>query len=299
MSLAKGLFGAGASARERFPAPQSVATPARAGQELTELSDADFARVQKLLARTAGIRLGPTKRALVCGRLATRLRQLGLTDYRRYLDLVDADSSGSELATLLDRLTTNETHFFREARHFELLRQELRAKRWPHQPLRVWSAACSSGEEPYTLAMVLASELGADGWEILGSDINTQVLAHAQRGVYRVQRLKEIPEPFVKRYCLKGVRTQAGHFAMGSALRRNVRFRRVNLHETLPDVGQFDIIFLRNVMIYFDDTVKRQVVQRLTERLRPGGYFFIGHSETLNGLSTELASVHTTVYRKP
>lgn len=276
-----------------------VGEPAASRRELAPLSDRDFARVQRLLERVAGIRLGPTKRALVFGRLAARLRELGLHDYGAYLDLVETDSRNGELDKLLDRLTTNETHFFREPRHFDLLRQALRDKRWPHRPLRVWSAACSSGEEPYTLAMVLAEELGAHGWEILGSDINTQVLAEANRGIYRLQRLKDVPEPLVKRYCLKGVRSQAGYFAVGSALRQNVRFRRINLHEALPEIGDFDIIFLRNVMIYFDEPVKRQVVKRLAARLRPGGYLFIGHSETLNGLSSELVPVQTTVYRKP
>lgn len=262
------------------------------------LRDRDFARFQTLLARHAGIRLGPNKRALVCGRLASRMRELGLSDYGTYLDRIES-GYGNELSQLLDRLTTNETHFFREPKHFDLLRAQLRAGVWSERPVRVWSAACSSGEEPYTIAMVLADELGENGWEVLGSDINTRVLEQAQRGVYRNQRLKNIPEAARRRYCLKGVRSQEGWFAIGAGLRRHVSFQRINLHETLPEIGGFHFIYLRNVMIYFDTQVKRQVVARLTRRLRSGGHLCIGHSETLNGISTELVPVQPTVYRKP
>lgn len=270
------------------------------GTAVQPLSDRDFSRFQGLLARKVGIHLGPTKRALVCGRLAARLRELGLTGYGQYLDLVESQgNNGAELQCLIDRLTTNETYFFRESRHFDLMRAELRAGRWKQRPLRVWSAACSSGEEPYTLAMVLADELGPSGWEVLGSDISAQVLGQAESGVYRNQRLKGIAPELVRRYCLKGVRSREGWFAVGPELRRNVHFRRINLNEALPEVGEFELIFIRNVMIYFDDQVKRQVVKRLTARLRRGGYLFIGHSETLNGLCDELRPVQPTVYRKP
>lgn len=261
------------------------------------LSDQEFARFQALLAKHAGIRLGPSKRALVCGRLASRLRELGLRRYGAYLDRIDRGDD-RELEQLLDRLTTNETHFFREPRHFDFLRAQLRAGTGKERAVRIWSAACSSGEEPYTIAMVLADELGGEGWEVLGSDINTRVIADAQKGVYANQRIKGIPEASLKRYCVKGVRSQAGRFAIGAGLRRNVRFARINLNEKLPNVGEFDFIFLRNVMIYFDDQVKRQVVEKLLSRLRPGGHLLIGHSETLNGLCSEVDSVQPTVYRK-
>lgn len=265
---------------------------------LAPVTDRDFCRFRKIMERHAGIRLGNTKRPLVYGRLASRMRELGLTRFSDYLDRVEADPRGAELQTLIDRLTTNETFFFREPRHFDLLRAELRAGRWSQRPVRVWSAACSSGEEPYTIAMVLADELGLSDWGVLGSDISTRVLAAAERGVYREDRAKGIPPEAMKRYCLKGVRSQQGYFAVAPELRSHVAFRRINLDQPLPEVGDFDLIFVRNVMIYFDARVKRRVVQRLLTRLRPGGYLFVGHSETLNGLADGLACVQPTVYCK-
>lgn len=262
------------------------------------LTDNEYSRFRRILHDVAGIRLGPHKKALICGRLAKRLRDLGLSSYSNYLDLIESSSGTGELQYAIDRLTTNETFFFREPKHFEMLRESLGRDHWPKRPLRAWSAACSSGEEVYTIAMVLAEQLGGDGWEVFGSDLSTAVLQTAERGVYPAARSDGIPQDLLRRFCLRGVRSQEGYFAVGHELRRRVSFRQINLRNPLPNIGQFDLVFLRNVMIYFDEAMKRQVVQRVVGKLRSGGYFFVGHAETLNGFSDDLELVAPTVYRK-
>lgn len=166
-------------------------------------------------------------------------------------------------------------------------------------PLRLWSAASSSGQEAYSLAMLLADQLGEAAWEVFASDISMQVLDRARAALYPMEQAGEIPAAYLKAYCLKGVGSQAGCFTLEPALRRRVHFQQINLNESLPQVGEFDIILLRNVMIYFEPATKQQVVTRLVERLRPGGWFFVGHSESLNGLDHGLGCVQPSVYRKP
>jgi chemotaxis protein methyltransferase CheR len=206
-----------------------------------------------------------------------------------------------ELQTMVDLLTTNETYFFREPKHFEFLRDEILGKRGAAGNFRVWSAASSSGEEVYTLAMVLADRLGQGPWEVVGSDISTQVLDKAATSHYSLARTEGIPPAFMKKYCLKGVRSHAGTFLIAPELRKRTRFYQINLTQPVdPAIGDFEVIFLRNVMIYFDPETKARVVNNLLPRLRRGGYLFIGHSETLNGLATgPLESVRPTIYRKP
>ena len=163
----------------------------------------------------------------------------------------------------------------------------------------MWSAASSSGEEAYTIAMVLADTLASKAWEIVGSDISTQVLDKARQGHYPMTRIDGIPRPFLSKFCRKGVRSQEGTFLINAELRARVNFLQVNLTQPVTaDVGLFDVIFLRNVMIYFDNDTKRRVVSHLLPHLRPGGHFIIGHSETLNGIVTSLNQVSPTIYRK-
>lgn len=199
----------------------------------------------------------------------------------------------------VDLLTTNETYFFRESRHMDFLGENILTTHPYGCPFRVWSAACSSGEEPYSLAMVMAEKLVDGQWDILGSDISTRVLEKARGAHYSLERSKGIPSTYLKRYCLKGVGTQAGSFKIGPALRERVSFKQINLIESLPRLGEFDAIFLRNVMIYFDIDTKRQVVDRLLPLLRRGGHFFISHSESLNGVSDALKLISPSIYRKP
>lgn len=261
------------------------------------ISDNDFARFQQMIFSIAGISMTSTKKALVAGRLARRLKHHGLECYGEYFKLLS--QKPDEMQVAVDLLTTNETYFFREPKHFDFLRDRILASHPPGTPFRVWSAACSSGEEPYTLAMVLAEGLGTAPWEILGSDISTRVLDKARTGLYPMERIRGIPSALLRAHCLKGVGSQEGSFMIDPVLRRHVRFAQINLNEPLPDVGMFDVVFLRNVMIYFQTETKRQVVARLLTKLRPGGYFIVGHSESLNGLSQGLETIAPSIYRKP
>lgn len=265
---------------------------------LIPLSDPEFARFQRFIHGAAGITLSGSKKALVAGRLAKRLAHHGLPSYGRYLDLLDERRDGAELQIAVDLLTTNETYFFRESKHFELLRRLALQARERGRPLRVWSAACSSGEEVYSIAMVLDDVLGAN-WELLGTDISTRVLARARSGHYPLERTRHIPPAYLKRYCLRGTGTQEGTLLIERSLRQRVRLGQLNLNEALPQLGSFDLVFLRNVMIYFNAQTKREVVARLITTLAPGGHFCIGHSESLNDISDALQQVAPSIYRKP
>ncbi len=268
--------------------------------EVNSISDKDFLKFQELLHRIAGISLPNTKKALLCGRLSKRLRQNNISDYAGYFDYISGGRHPEELQAAIDLLTTNETHFFREPKHFEVLRTRILPAARPGRTFRVWSAASSTGEEAYTIAMVLSQSLGDTGaWEVFGSDISTRVLEVARSGLYSLERASEIPREYLTQYCLKGVGDQEGTLLIDRKLRSRVSFQQINLNNPLPNVGEFDVIFLRNVMIYFDMAMKRQVVARLAQKLKPGGWFIIGHSESLNGVTNDLPQEMPTMYRKP
>jgi len=263
------------------------------------ITDQEFTLFQRLIYKIAGINLSDAKKVLLVGRLQKRLRHYNMETFTQYYRMLAGGQHPEELQTMVDLLTTNETYFFREPKHFEFLRDEILFKRKSPATFRVWSAASSTGEEAYTLAMTLAEYLPNSPWEIVGSDISTQVLEKARRGHYPMDRNEGIPPEFLRKYCLKGVRAHAGTFLIAPELRQRVSFCQVNL--TLPvseDVGKFEVIFLRNVMIYFDMETKRKVVQNLLPHLVSGGHFIIGHSETLNGISDGLTAVRPTIYRK-
>ena len=261
------------------------------------LSEQEYKGFSRLVFDLAGIHMSEAKKPLISGRLAKRLGQHGLGSYGDYLALVLKDQKERQIA--LDLLTTNETYFFREPQHFDFLAQEVLPSLRQERKVRVWSAACSSGEEPYTLAMVLAESLGHSRFEILASDISTRVLAQARQALYPIEDAANIPKAYKIRHCLKGVGSQEGWFLVSQALRERVDVAQINLNERLPDVGQFDVIFLRNVMIYFSVETKQGVMARLIQQLKPGGYFFISHSESLHGVTTELETVRPSIYRKP
>lgn len=264
------------------------------------ITDAEFAKFQRLIYQIAGISLSDAKKVLLVGRLGKRLKALGLASFGEYYELVASGRDPQERQTMVDLLTTNETYFFREEAHFDFLRQHILPQHPAGQPFEVWSAASSTGEEVYTIAMVLADELGIHAnWSILGSDISTHVLGIAQRGVYWLDRTRGLPTEYLKKYCLKGVRSQEGAFLIAPELRRHTRFMQINLNAPLPEIGQFHVIFLRNVMIYFDNATKRQVVARIVEKLKPGGYLIVGHSESLNGINDTVRPVKPTIYRLP
>lgn len=261
------------------------------------LSDREFSQFRRLIYDVAGISMSEAKKPLVSGRLVKRIRQHGLNSYGDYFDLLMKEKD--ELQAAVDLLTTNETYFFREPKHFEFLREVILSERRRENTVRVWSAACSSGEEPYTIAMTLAEALGNRAWEVVASDISTRVLDKARSGHYLMKDAEGIPKPILMKHCLKGIGPQKGTFLIDSPLRSRMRFLQINLNKSLPDLGEFDVIFLRNVMIYFDLETKRQVVKRILPVLRPGGYFIVSHSESLNGISDALQMITPSIYRKP
>ena len=265
---------------------------------VTTINDQEFSQFQKLIHQLAGINLSSAKKALVSGRLAKRLIQYNLDSYGDYFKLLTASHNSAELQVAVDLLTTNETYFFREPKHFDFLRTRILAKHKPGNPFRVWSAACSSGEEPYSIAMVLADHLGDSQWEVAASDISTRVLDKARSGHYPMDRTDGISREHLSRYCLKGVGAQEHTLLVDQKLRSRVNFMQVNLNQPLPQLGEFDVIFLRNVMIYFDQATKRQIMQRILPLLKPGGHFLISHSETLNGVVDTLQMLAPSIYRK-
>jgi chemotaxis protein methyltransferase CheR len=263
------------------------------------ITDQEFSQFQKLFHQIAGINLSDAKKPLVCGRLGKRLKHYRLGTYGEYYRLLMNGQHSGELQTAIDLLTTNETHFFRESKHFDFLREKILPGWKSGRQFRVWSAACSSGEEPYSIAMTVASHLPNTPWEVLGSDICTAVLEKARAGHYPMDSARSIPANYLAEYCLKGIGAQEGTFLIDGKLRNRVKFMQINLNNALPSVGEFDVIFLRNVMIYFDLEMKRRVVGRLLQQLRSGGFLIIGHSESLNGVTDDLQPVATTVYRRP
>ena len=269
--------------------------------DLPILSDAEFALLQALIRQTSGIHLGPVKRALVVGRLARRLRALGLRSFLQYYRRVVDDPI--ERGTMLDCISTNETHFFREPLHFEFLERTVfpiwRAAR--ARTIRVWSAGCSTGEEPYSLAMLLAESFPCEaGWdiEIVATDLSSRVLRAAEEGVFSFEKAKEIPGHLLRSYMLRGVRSQEGRIKAAPALRARVRFSQLNLNDERYDLaGSFQLILCRNVLIYFDDEIKSRVVERLIGHLAPEGYLLVGHAESLSSLGQNLVCLRPTIYR--
>lgn len=263
------------------------------------ISDQDFALFQRFIYDLAGIHLPSTKKPLVCGRLLRRVQQLGMTGFGDYFRHISSGREQAELQRAVDLLTTHETYFFREAKHFDFLVQRVLPAARPGAGFRVWSAASSSGEEAYSIAMVLMEHLGAgQPWEVFGSDIGAAVLDKARSGVYSTERIQHLPANYLQRYCLRGIGSKEGTLLIDPALRSRVRFAQVNLNSPLPDIGKFDVIFLRNVLIYFDPPTKQQVVERLVQQLKPDGWLFIGHSENLNGVTDRLRQEQPTIYRK-
>lgn len=267
------------------------------------LKDVEFVQFRDWLYGATGINLTEAKKALLAGRLSKRLRHYELESYGEYFHLIMDKGATAELQIAIDLLTTNETFFFRENKHFKFLSEVILPNSPRGKQLRVWSAACSSGEEPYSIAMTLAEFLGCEtrlgnAWEVLASDISSHVLTIAQNAHYPMERARNIPQEYLKKYCLKGVGDQAGTFLIDKTIRTRVRFFQINLNERLLDNGEFDVIFLRNVMIYFDAATKRKVVERLVPKLRVGGYFLVSHSESLHGINDDLSVVMPSIYRK-
>ena len=263
-----------------------------------DISPFAFHKIRDYVYRTAGIVIGNDKTALVTGRLWRRLELYGHKTYEAYFAYVSSPEGAQERSTMLDLLTTNETYFFREPAHFEFLRDQIIPQQ-RNKPMRVWCAASSTGEEPHSIAMVLADVMGKTDWDILATDISGKVLEHARTGVYRAERIDHIPGAYLKNYCRRGIGEYEGMLAVVPSLRSRIRFEQHNLMHARKDDEQFDVIFLRNVLIYFDQPTKQKVIENLLQCLRPGGWLILGHCESITGLNLKLTTIRPSIYRKP
>jgi len=260
------------------------------------LSDTHFRRICQLIYQRAGIVLADHKRDMVYNRLVRRLRTLGLDDFGRYLGMLESNANSAEWQAFVNSLTTNLTAFFREGHHFPVLADHARKRNGEY---RIWSAAASTGEEPYSIAITLADALGmAPGrWKVFASDIDTQVLEKAQSGVYRQEELKTLSPQQMQRYFMRGTGPHEGLVRVRSDLANHVEFGTVNLLDKQASIpGPFDAIFCRNVMIYFDKTTQQDILSRFVPLLKPGGLLFAGHSENFSNLSREFWLRGQTVY---
>lgn len=275
-------------------------------KDRSSLAPSLFAKFQALIYQEAGIWLATHKHALLTGRLARRLRLLGLSSMKEYYHLVTQPDQQHERALMIDCITTNETHFFREPRHFDYLSQHV-FPRWHQEAaagerptrLRVWSAGCSSGEEPYSLAMLMLKHFPVEKWdlEVVATDISTRVLEKAREAVYPIEKMRDIPPEYLRAYMLKGRGDDKGFMKVSPELHRVVRFARGNLHaDSYPLQGFFDLIFCRNVLIYFDQKSKEKAVNGIVRHLSPSGLLFVGHSEHLGGISPNLRTVAPTIH---
>ncbi len=269
---------------------------------LPELSDAQFSEISQRVYRICGINLQTGKESLVKSRLDKRLRHLNLSSYDNYMAYIDADRTDTELRLMIDVLTTNKTSFFRESEHFEFMRHEIFSKlRSGNRKLRIWSAGCSFGNEPYTIAMLMREDI-ADidrcDMRLLATDISARALSVARDGKYEEDMAKDIPVPLLRKYFTQSPKkSTTTTYQINDNVKKMVSFARLNLMGDWKMTGPFDAIFCRNVMIYFDKPTQSQLVTRFHELLAPGGYLFIGHSETI-GKRADLRYVQPALYVK-
>lgn len=265
-----------------------------------DLSDRDLAAIVRLVYEKSGITLHAGKRALVTARLQKRLKAGGYGGFKEYVRRLQNDPTGDEVTAMIDAIATNHTAFYREPQHFDFLSNVVLPERRDGWILG-WSAACSTGEEPYTIAMTAIEKLGEEASRrvrILASDLSTKALARAVAGTYKADRVTDMPRHLVLKYFEKRGATPAGSVRVVEPVRRLIEFRRLNLLQPPPPGPQLDFIFCRNVMIYFDHDVQQRVVNRLEERLAPGGYLFTSHSESLNSLRHGLTWIAPSIYRR-
>ena len=271
-----------------------------------EFADQDFQRIRRIINEIAGISLAEGKRELVYSRLSRRLRQLGLRRFDEYCRLLETGGEDNpELGEFVNALTTNLTSFFREPHHFDFLGKELlptlmRERSLSNRRIRIWSAGCSTGEEPYSIAMVVRETLPAVGWDvkILATDLDSNVLATADRGVYDANRVKDLSEVRLRRWFQRGRDTQSGQVRVAPELRDLIVFRRLNLMLDWPMSGPFDAVFCRNVVIYFDKPTQRVLFERFADLLAERGHLFVGHSESLFKVTDRFVPLGKTIYRR-
>ncbi len=267
-----------------------------------ELTDRHFRVISGILHQRCGIKLTEGKEGLVKARLSKRLRHLGLGGFDQYLDYLNSDAGSGELYTMIDSLTTNKTSFFREDAHFHFLRDHiLPAVRQQGGRLRIWSAACSSGEEPYSIALLLKNvwpDIQKCDVKILATDISARVLDQAKSGIYSGEAVADVPRPMLERYFTACGSAANREFKINDEVRSLIRFARLNLMEEWPMTGPFNLIFCRNVMIYFDKETQKKLVRRFWELLETDGYLFVGHSESLTATSKDYRYIQPATYRK-
>lgn len=276
------------------------------GRHVVDLGSREFELFRALLLERAGISLGDSKRPLLVGRLGRRVRELGLASYEEYYQRVIGDATGAELVRLLDLVATNETSFFREQAQFQYLEHQV-IPGWRHDAdegrrprhVRVWSAGCSTGQEPVSLAMLLLAELPtADGWrvDILATDLSTRVLDEAATGIWPIERARQIPPHLLRRFMLRGTGPRLGTMRAGPEVRAVIEYRRLNLIEDAMPNDVFDLVLCRNVLIYFTPDGRARTIDRLLRRLAPGGHFLLGHAESMDLRTHRARGVAPNVY---
>ncbi|MDD5153811.1 MAG: protein-glutamate O-methyltransferase [Desulfovibrionales bacterium] len=274
-----------------------------------DMSDQEFALFSDLVYRHAGITLPPSKRNMLVSRLLKRLRALGLHSFLDYYNYITSPGGHqAEFPHTIDMISTNKTEFFREAGHFKFLREVVlpelaaRGRRVGEGKITSWSAGCSSGEEPYTLAMVMTEHLkgyGGGEFSILATDISHRMLDKGRRAVYSEVDIQNVPSDYLRKYFMRGTKGQEGYYRVAPELRNRVGFQHYNfMDDSVPFHGPMDFIFCRNVMIYFDQGTRTRLIKKFYKHLVDGGYLFIGHSETLHGMETDFKLASPTVYRK-
>lgn len=272
----------------------------------SEMGDAEFRRFSEMIQKELGIKMPPTKKVLLQSRFQKRLRALGMSCYKEYCDYLFSDAGReAERQHMVDVVTTNTTHFFREPKHFDILTNSVLPDLWrkigTSREIQVWSAGCSSGEEPYTLGMVLnefAEKNQGFRFSILATDISSDILRRAQQAVYPMEKVDEIPQSFRKKYLLKSKNPQRPLIKVDKVVRDKVRFRQLNFMDNFRMDQKMDIIFCRNVVIYFDRPTQEVLFNKFCDHLRPEAYLFIGHSESLSGMRLPLKQMAPTVFRR-
>ncbi len=266
------------------------------------ITDIEYEQFQEFIYEQVGITFTGDKKTLIASRLGKRLRELGINTYQEYLDYVRGDAGQEELTNLLDLISTNKTDFFREPVHFDFLRDKILPTLMDVQQVRIWSSASSSGEEPYTIAMTLNDAVpNPKQWDfrVLASDISTRVLAKAAAGIYEDERVAGLDPELVRRHFLKGKGERANFYKVKPSTAGIVKFRRINLmDDAFPIKTPLDVVFCRNVMIYFDRETQSRLVHKFYRYLKPGGYLFIGHSESLQWVDHPFEYVQPTIYQK-
>ncbi|MCF7802824.1 MAG: protein-glutamate O-methyltransferase [Candidatus Marinimicrobia bacterium] len=272
------------------------------------LSDKEFQKIRDLVYEKAGINLHEGKKTLVQARLGKIIRRDKLAGFNEYYRRIIHDRTGNKLVELLDTISTNHTYFFREEDHLQWLNRTILPeiteldKIREEKEMRVWSAGCSTGEEPYTLALHILDNCQFPEkyrLKILATDLSTKVIRIAEQGVYPEEKVRTVPRAVLLKYFSKGKGKSAGYYRVQEHIRQLITFRKLNLLDTFPFRKQFALVFCRNVMIYFDRQVQERVVQKMFDVLMPGGYFVVGHSESLSGVTHDFSYIAPTIYKKP